>query len=85
MVVLSLDVMDISGEHQSELEHDFTKTRLSKDGLALETLRNGRKSNLFGSSRRAVLIRSPRWRCRTSESKQSARLLWIMLWRFSSR
>jgi hypothetical protein len=29
--------MDISGEHQSELEHDFTKTRLSKDGLALET------------------------------------------------
>jgi len=23
--VLSLDVMDISGEHQSELEHDFTK------------------------------------------------------------
>jgi hypothetical protein len=41
--VLSLDVMDISGEHQSELEHDFTKTRLSKDGLALETLRNGRE------------------------------------------
>jgi hypothetical protein len=36
--------MDISGEHQSELEHDFTKTRLSKDGLALETLRNGRMS-----------------------------------------
>jgi hypothetical protein len=35
--------MDISGEHQSELEHDFTKTRLSQDGLALETLRNGRK------------------------------------------
>ena len=36
--------MDISGEHQSELEHDFTKTRLSKEGLALETLRNGCKS-----------------------------------------
>jgi hypothetical protein len=39
--------MDISGEHQSELEHDFTKTRLSKDGLALETLRNGRMSSFW--------------------------------------
>jgi len=77
--------MDISGEHQSELEHDFTKTRLSKDGLALETLRNGRKPKLFGSSMPTVLIRSPRWRCRISEPKQSTRLLWIMLWRFSSR
>lgn len=45
MLVLSLDVMDISGEHQSELEHDFTKTRLSKDGIALEVLRNGCEYN----------------------------------------
>jgi hypothetical protein len=84
MVVLSLDVMDISGEHQSELEHDFTKTRLSKDGLALETLRNGRKSPpglLIG----CILMRSPRWRCRVGEPKQSARLLWIMLRRLGTR
>jgi hypothetical protein len=47
--VLSLDVMDISGEHQSELEHDFTKTRLSKEGLALEVLRDGRTSDPFFS------------------------------------
>ena len=51
--------MDISGEHQSELEHDFTKTRLSKDGLALETLRNGRMS-FFQCG--MDLIRSTRWR-----------------------
>ena len=41
--VLSLDVMDISGEHQSDLEHDMVKTRLSKDGAELETLKDGRK------------------------------------------
>lgn len=40
--VLSLDVMDISGEHQSDLEHDMVKTRLSKDGAELETLKDGR-------------------------------------------
>lgn len=38
--------MDISGEHQSDLEHDFAKTRLSKEGVELETLRDGRKSVL---------------------------------------
>jgi hypothetical protein len=39
--VLSMDVMDISGEHQSELEHDITKTRISKEGRPIE----GKKSN----------------------------------------
>lgn len=39
--------MDISGEHQSDLEHDMVKTRLSKDGAELETLKDGRKFHLL--------------------------------------
>jgi hypothetical protein len=42
-LVLSLDVMDISGEHQTDLEHDITKTRLSKDGRVLEVTKSGRE------------------------------------------
>ena len=42
-LVLSLDVMDISGEHQTDLEHDISKTRLNSDGRDLETT-TGRKS-----------------------------------------
>jgi hypothetical protein len=49
--VLSLDVMDISGEQQVDLTHDVTKTRVSKEGYELETLRNGRKSSLSFWSR----------------------------------
>ncbi|KAL7752231.1 ER-derived vesicles protein erv46 [Sorochytrium milnesiophthora] len=30
--LLSLDVMDVSGEHQNELSHDIYKVRLDKDG-----------------------------------------------------
>ncbi|GFZ42595.1 hypothetical protein JCM24511_00311 [Saitozyma sp. JCM 24511] len=39
--LLSLDVMDISGEHQTDLTHEITKTRLSPEGRQLETLKNG--------------------------------------------
>ncbi|KAK6907281.1 hypothetical protein I203_101271 [Kwoniella mangroviensis CBS 8507] len=39
--LLSLDVMDISGEHQTELEHHISKTRLDKNGRALETVEGG--------------------------------------------
>jgi hypothetical protein len=39
--VLSLDVMDISGEHQTDLTHEIAKTRLSPEGRQLETLKNG--------------------------------------------
>lgn len=42
--MLSLDVMDISGEHQTDLEHDITKTRLSSDGRVIEANKSGRKS-----------------------------------------
>lgn len=34
--VLSLDVMDVSGEHQVEVEHSFFKTRLQLDGKAIQ-------------------------------------------------
>lgn len=42
-IVLSLDVMDISGDHQSDLSHDIRKTRVSKEGYELETLQDGRE------------------------------------------
>lgn len=42
--MLSLDVMDISGEHQVDLTHAISKTRISKDGQELETTHNGRES-----------------------------------------
>ncbi|KAL8279228.1 hypothetical protein RQP46_008265 [Phenoliferia psychrophenolica] len=34
--LLSVDIMDISGEHQNDVNHDMSKTRLSKDGVAVE-------------------------------------------------
>jgi hypothetical protein len=43
MVVLSLDVMDISGEHQTDLEHSIFKTRISQDGHELDSTRDGRE------------------------------------------
>jgi len=41
--VLSMDVMDISGEHQTDLEHEITKTRLSKEGRVIESSKPGRE------------------------------------------
>lgn len=38
-----MDVMDISGEHQTDLEHEITKTRLSKEGRVVETSKPGRE------------------------------------------
>jgi hypothetical protein len=35
--------MDISGEQQMDLQHDITKSRLSKEGRELETVKSGRK------------------------------------------
>ncbi|WVR03852.1 hypothetical protein IAU60_000849 [Kwoniella sp. DSM 27419] len=52
--LLSLDVMDISGEHQTELEHLITKTRLSKAGERLESITGG---GLKGEAESANLIR----------------------------
>ncbi|KAK4698971.1 endoplasmic reticulum-Golgi intermediate compartment protein 3, partial [Phenoliferia sp. Uapishka_3] len=34
--VLSVDIMDISGEHQNDVNHDMSKTRLSKEGVMIE-------------------------------------------------
>jgi len=33
--LLSVDIMDISGEHQNDVNHDMTKTRLDKTGVPL--------------------------------------------------
>ena len=45
--MLSLDVMDISGEHQHDLSHNIDKTRLSKEGRVLQVEKNGRQSWWF--------------------------------------
>lgn len=85
--VLSLDVMDISGEHQSDLEHDIVKTRLSKDGAELETLKDGSKLILTREctrERRADVIRTSR-RGRTSQPEPSTGILRIMLWSLTTR
>lgn len=44
--VLSLDIMDISGERQMDLQHDITKTRINKDGQVVAVIKNGRESSL---------------------------------------
>jgi hypothetical protein len=44
--VLSLDVMDISGDHQGDLSHNIKKTRVSKEGYELETLKDGRECRI---------------------------------------
>jgi hypothetical protein len=44
-VVLSLDIMDISGERQMDLQHDITKTRINKDGQVVAVIKNGRESS----------------------------------------
>jgi hypothetical protein len=42
--VLSLDVMDISGEHQLDLKHEIVKSRLDKSGKVVGVIKDGRKS-----------------------------------------
>ncbi|KAL7419636.1 ER-derived vesicles protein erv46 [Cryptotrichosporon argae] len=54
--LLSLDVMDISGEHQTDLSHDVEKSRISKDGKLIETRRTGL---LKGEAARAAQNRDP--------------------------
>ncbi|KAJ3109596.1 Endoplasmic reticulum-Golgi intermediate compartment protein 3 [Physocladia obscura] len=35
--LLSIDVMDVSGEHQNDVDHSMTKARLSPEGAHIET------------------------------------------------
>jgi hypothetical protein len=44
-IVLSLDVMDISGEHQLDLKHEIVKSRLDKNGNVVGVIKDGRKSS----------------------------------------
>ncbi|KDN53212.1 DUF1692-domain-containing protein [Tilletiaria anomala UBC 951] len=39
--LLSLDIMDISGEHQNDIQHDIIRTRLSHSGLPVEEGKRG--------------------------------------------
>lgn len=45
-IVLSLDVMDISGEQQRDLTHNIMKTRLNPQGEAIEDVSAGLGSDL---------------------------------------
>lgn len=40
--VLSMDIMDISGEHQLDLTHAITKNRLDKNGKIVGVIKDGR-------------------------------------------
>lgn len=39
--LLSLDVMDVSGEHQDDIQHDIVRTRLSKSGRPIDEGQRG--------------------------------------------
>ncbi|AFR97842.1 COPII-coated vesicle component Erv46 [Cryptococcus neoformans] len=56
--LLSLDVMDISGEHQTEFEHQVTKTRMNKDGNVISKVQG---SQLKGDVERANLNQDPNY------------------------
>lgn len=36
--IISLDVMDVSGDHQNEISHEVHKTRIDKDGARIKAL-----------------------------------------------
>jgi len=54
--LLSVDIMDISGEHQNDVNHDITKSRLASDGKLIEG--PGRRE-LQGELERVATIRGP--------------------------
>lgn len=56
--MLSLDVMDLSGERQHDVSHDMTKQRVSKDGTLLEETRMGQ---LKGDVERAAMNKDPNY------------------------
>ncbi|GAA6017482.1 hypothetical protein JCM10207_008242 [Rhodosporidiobolus poonsookiae] len=41
--LLSVDIMDISGEHQNDVNHDLTKTRISPEGKFVDEARKGKE------------------------------------------
>lgn len=57
--MLSLDVMDISGDHQGDLSHNIQKTRVSKEGYELETLKTGGECDASYSNRRLLVSAIP--------------------------
>lgn len=56
--MLSLDVMDLSGERQHDVSHDMTKQRIAADGTLLEEKRMGQ---LKGDVERAALDKDPNY------------------------
>ncbi|GAA99605.1 uncharacterized protein L969DRAFT_86871 [Mixia osmundae IAM 14324] len=52
--LLSVDIMDISGEHQNDIHHDILKNRLDKSGALVQATRD---STLKGELERAVGVK----------------------------
>ncbi|KAN0060602.1 ER-derived vesicles protein erv46 [Thecaphora frezii] len=52
--LVSLDVMDISGEHQSDIKHDIERIRVNADGVPVES---GTKKGLTGDAARIAKTR----------------------------
>lgn len=50
--------MDISGEHQTEFEHQVTKTRIDKNGNIISKVQGGREYLFSGLCIPLILIRS---------------------------
>jgi len=56
--LLSVDIMDISGEHQNDVNHDITKTRISAAGEAIAA---PGKKELAGELDRIAKVRGPNY------------------------
>ena len=89
--VLSMDIMDISGEHQMDLTHAVTKNRLDKNGKIVGVIKDGCQSPLVplsslstslmsAASAYSSLYSAPGGRP-ASRGKQGSQLLRKLLWR----
>lgn len=56
--LLSLDIIDISGERQMDVQHSITKTRIDKDGRTTGIIKDGQ---LQGDLERAVSNKDPNY------------------------
>ncbi|SGY84777.1 BQ5605_C009g05719 [Microbotryum silenes-dioicae] len=56
--LLSVDIMDISGEHQNDIHHDMTKTRLSKEGKVIDAPKG---TGLTGDVERQAKTKDPNY------------------------
>jgi hypothetical protein len=81
--VLSIDVIDVSGASQKDVDHHIIKRRLSQDGKSLGLMtKEGRQ--LSSAKPRRLRISLPRaWRCHLRDEGSAdceCHLLQVLLW-----